>query len=199
MLFMKHHHTSFFFRVYLRLNIVALLSYPFSVSAQEEPAFPNEYAEWQTGFSWMSLPPNGPWDTHMEYFEAYPSPDSDTLMNLFKGNWLGNYYSTDNKVYFSFVSDDRPSHFQFDADTGVYYLLYDFTMEVGDTAYTDEGGTGDAYPVTIESITMEDVSGAMLKHFHLSNGDIIVEKIGSLQGLFRPYTRAFETVQSLCY
>jgi hypothetical protein len=114
------------------------------------------------------------------------------------GAWLGNYYSTADKVYFSFAFDDRPFNFNFQADTGVYYLLYDFSLEVGDTAYTDDLGGGPSQPVTIDSITMEDIYGVMLKHFYLSNSDIIVEKIGSLQGLFRPYSRSFEINQNLC-
>ncbi|WP_341904908.1 T9SS type A sorting domain-containing protein [Fluviicola taffensis] len=195
---MKHHHTLFVSRIYLRLIIAVLLSSPFSVSAQEETAFPNEYATWEVGYIWMNFPPDGPWSTYIEHFEAFPL-NTDTLIMLFDdGVWLGNYYSTADKVYFNFVSNNRPFNFQSEVvDTGVYHLLYDFTLEVDDTAYTDQVGSY-VYYITVDSITMEDVDGDMLKHFHLSNSDIIVEKIGSLQGLFRPYSRSFEINQSLC-
>ncbi|MDF3028998.1 MAG: Secretion system C-terminal sorting domain [Fluviicola sp.] len=197
---MRHHHTLFVSRIYLRLIITVLLSSPFSVSAQEETAFPNDYGAWQVESSWIEIEPFGyVWFSHLDQFEALSSPDSDTLMLLFdNGAWLGNCYSTADKMYFSFVSNDRPFNFNFQADTGVYYLLYDFSLEVGDTAYTDDLGAGPPHPVTVDSITMEEIYGVMLKHFYLSNSDIIVEKIGSLQGLFRPYSRSFEINQYLC-
>jgi len=195
---MKNLYPSFFTRNYLQIALVIILSYPFSASAQQETAFPNEYATWEVGYTWMNLPPNGPWSTYLEHFEAFPfnadTLNADTLIMLFdNGVWLGNYYSTGDKVYFNFVSYNRPFNFQSEVDTGVYYLLYDFTLEVGDTAYTDQVNY-----ITVDSITMEDVDGDMLKHFHLSNSDIIIENIGSIEGLFRPYSSSFEINQSLC-
>lgn len=192
---MKYRYPSFLSRIYLRLLMAVLLSSPFSVAAQQETAFPNEYGEWDVGYYWMDVvPPGSPWSTEMVHYEAVPSPESDTIMLLYDDNfdWLGNYYSSGGKVYFKFVSQNGP--LPFNADTGVYYLLYDFTLEVGDTAYLD---IGPQY-VTIDSITMEELNGDTLKHFYLSNSDIIVEKIGSLQGLFRPYERPFEIRQNLC-
>lgn len=189
---MKHHHTLFVSRIYLRLIMAVLLSYPFSVSAQEETAFPNEYATWEVESYGMDL---GEWWYEFEYFEAFPSSDSDTLMIIDNANgiWLGNYYSTADKVYFNFVSHNRPYGFDHQIDTGTYYLLYDFTLQAGDTAYTE-----DLQHITVDSITVENVLGAMLKHFYLSNSDIIIEKIGSIEGLFRPYSSSFEMSQRLC-
>lgn len=196
---MKCHFTSFVLRNYLQITVMILLSVPLSVSAQEETAFPNEYGTWQVESSWIEIEPFGyVWFSHLDQFETISYPDSDTLLLFDNGAWLGNCYSTADKVYFSFVSNDRPFNFNFQADTGVYYLLYDFSLEVGDTAYTDDLGAGPPNPVTIDSITMEEINGVMLKHFYLSNSDIIVEKIGSLQGLFRPYSRSFEINQYLC-
>lgn len=192
---MKHYCTLFVPRIYFWLIIAVLLSSPFSVSAQEETAFPNEYGEWEVGYYWMDVAqPGSPWSTEIVHYEAVPSPESDTLMLLHDDDfdWLGNYYSSGGKVYFRFVSQNGP--LPFSADMGVYYLLYDFTLEVGNTAYLD---VGPQY-VTIDSITMEDLNGDTLKHFYLSNSDIIVEKIGSLQGLFRRYERPFEIHQNLC-
>lgn len=194
---MKNYYASFFTRNYLRIALAIILSCPFSLSAQEETAFPNEGGIWQVESSWIEIQPFGyVWLSHVDQFELVLS---DSLMLLLRdGDWLGNFYSTADKVYFSFVFDDRPFNFNFQADSGVYYLLYDFSLEVGDTAYSDDIGGGPSHPVTVDSITMEDVSGTMLKHFYLSNNDIIVEKIGSLQGLFRPYSRSFEINQYLC-
>ncbi|WP_430403723.1 T9SS type A sorting domain-containing protein [Fluviicola sp.] len=193
---MKNYYAFFFTRNYLRIAITIILSYPFSLSAQEETAFPNDYGIWEVGYYWMDVEPTeGSWSTVTHHFEASPSPDSDTLMMLLEnGIWLGNYYSTADKVYLSLGSNNQITNFSFGSDTGVYHLLYDFTLEVGDTAYLDAG----PQYVTIDSITMEDLNGDTLKHFYLSNSDIIVEKIGSLQGLFRPYERPFEIHQNLC-
>lgn len=195
---MKNDYTSLFSQNYLRIVLVILL-FPFSLSAQEESHFPNEYGFWEVGYYWMDSPPDGLWSTVLEQYSSGISFDQDTLMILSGEDWYGYYYSTTDKVYFSFENENRPFNFQFNADEGVYYLLYDFAMEVGDTAYTDEVGMSDTIQVTVDSIAMENLLGNMLKHFYLSNGDVIVDKFGSLQGLFRPYSRSFEMGQRLCY
>lgn len=199
---MKHGSTSFLSRIYLRLMMAVLLSSSFSVTAQQETAFPNEYATWEVGSSWIEIgdPPAGnQLYTRLDQIEAALMESSDSLMLLsYNGMPIGDYYSTTDKVYFKFISHIRPFNFDFNVDTGVYYPLYDFTLEAGDTAYSDYNGGGPPYYITVDSITMEDVNGAMLKHFYLSNSDIIIEKIGSIEGLFRPYSGSFEMSQRLC-
>ena len=199
---MKYRCNSFLSRICLRLLMAVLLSSPFSVAAQQETAFPNEYATWDIGSSWIEIgdPPAGnQLYTRLDQIEAVLMESSDSLMMLYyDGMPIGDYYSTTDKVYFKFISHYRPFNFDFNVDTGVYYPLYDFTLEVGDTAYPDSYGAGPPYYITVDSITMEEHNGAMLKHFHLSNSDIIIEKIGSIEGLFRPYSSSFEMNQTLC-
>jgi hypothetical protein len=198
---MKYRYPSFLSRIYLRLLMAVLLSSPFSVTAQQETAFPNEYATWEIDYNWIELggPAGDQYLSRLDQFES-SQYDSDSLMMLsYNGMWFGNSYSTADKVYVTFLFDFIfPYYLHFQADSGVYYLLYDFTLQVGDTAYKDYNGGSNPIYITVNNITMEDHNGDTLKHFYLSNSDIIIEKIGSLQGIFRPFSSSFEIYQRLC-
>jgi hypothetical protein len=72
-------------------------------------------------------------------------------------------------------------------------ILYDFTMVIGDTAYFDE-----VIPVTVAGIGTSDILGITKKAWFLSNSDTIVQGLGSVMGLFRPWTSMFEAKNWIC-
>jgi hypothetical protein len=78
------------------------------------------------------------------------------------------------------------------------YKMYDFNLEVGDTAYYDDG-----YPMVIQNITISTFLGIPKRTFELSTGqgheDTWVEGLGSTDGFFRPVFTSFETDFSLCF
>lgn len=62
--------------------------------------------------------------------------------------------------------------------------LYDFSLQVGDTAYFDTYAINDH--VIVSSIDTIDIQGRSRKRFFLNNEDIWLEGIGSMQGVLRP-------------
>ncbi|UKN00702.1 T9SS type A sorting domain-containing protein [Paracrocinitomix mangrovi] len=73
------------------------------------------------------------------------------------------------------------------------HVLYDFNMLVDDTAYFDQG-----WPITVESIGTANVLGVTKNAWFLSNNDTIVQGLGSMQGLMRPFKSTFESGQIMC-
>ena len=80
-------------------------------------------------------------------------------------------------------------------DPGIYGM-YDFNLELSDTAYFREG-----YPMIVDSINYTDFLGVSRRTLHLSGmagWDIWVQGMGSIHGFFHPVFSTFESEASLC-
>ncbi|MFZ1332512.1 MAG: T9SS type A sorting domain-containing protein [Flavobacteriales bacterium] len=64
-------------------------------------------------------------------------------------------------------------------------VLYDFSLNVGDTAYYDQ--YYDFGFAVVQSTDTVDLNGHTRKRLFLSNEDVWVEGIGSLEGIYRPF------------
>lgn len=152
-----------------------LLSLPFwSIAAigQTDVTFPNVTAQFEE--VWLCMTPNnGSYNMFVNYeFEAEPSIDS---LGFTWGS-LG-----DDQL----IAVDGPRLLIMNSWLSDSILtLYDFSVQVGDTAYFDIYYTNDH--ATVSSIDTIDIQGRLRKRFVLSNEDIWIEGIGSLLGLLRP-------------
>jgi len=132
-------------------------------------------------------------------YSLYPSATNDSLYDFSSNYVLSGHLKADtNRIWFQQVGMLQPSNAYPSSQANEWNLMYDFSLEVGDTAYWDEFNTNFMTPITIDSITVQLVENLPLKHFYLSNEDVIIEKIGSIHGFFRPYTIFFEFYSVLC-
>ena len=136
---------------------------------------------------------------HSIYRFSYPDPMNDSLMQIHENGPIGHLYGNDTQIWFRKSGQISPE-FTTGFITGTWQLLYDFSLQPGDTAYMDADPPNTA--VIIDSITTWEEyiwpDNTPLKVFHLSNHDSIIEKIGSVQGFFRPYMTNFEHSSYLC-
>ncbi|MDH4474094.1 MAG: T9SS type A sorting domain-containing protein [Fluviicola sp.] len=168
-------------------------------SAQQLLAFP-EYANWSeiyTSYDPASSPPE------TNYYESYliePSGFGDSTYLVLDSQNNASLIKLDSThVWYKKGQGIGPAFSFFDFQPDTWYLLYDFTMEAGDTAYwSDDTGVGDLTLVTVDSVRMDQMNNVPVKHFYLSNSDEIIEKLGSIQGLFRPYLYHFEFSTWVC-
>ncbi len=65
------------------------------------------------------------------------------------------------------------------------YLLYDFSLNVGDTLHSEYAGMGtDLIVMDIELVEL--INGEERRKFHLSNDEYYIEGVGGSQGLLQP-------------
>jgi hypothetical protein len=162
-------------------------------AAAQLPALPDQSIEYHQMRWWFDV--DGDIETEWTSYFAYPSPENDTLMALYHNGFIGHLYGNDAQIWYKGQGIGS-------SDT-IWRLLYNFSLQVGDTAYIDDndGSQGPGDPAIIDSITTTNLYSYpfSLKVFHLSNYDRIIECIGSEQGLFRPYTTSFEQSTRLCW
>lgn len=93
------------------------------------------------------------------------------------------YIKTDSgKVYCKFLDYNNCIY-----DTTTIFLLYDFNLNVGDTIPVYEGVCSpDNFITTIQLIDEITISGRTRKRLTLSDGDVWISGIGSLNGLLHP-------------
>lgn len=148
--------------------------------SQNDTLVSNSAAVWN--FKNVILDPNG----GSQVWSTYDSLVNDSVL-IDNKHWSTYFLSEDltptayilvdsGKVYAKFQRYDIIQ------DTTSILLLYDFEVEVGDTAHSDPS-FGDAV-VTHVGDTI--VSGQVLKTYHFSNLDVWIEKIGSVNGLLTP-------------
>ena len=165
------------FRIFIGLIIVAFCS---SAAAQSDRYFPNVSAEFT--LAWPCIDPNfGPytsWEIHTFLAEPTIEFDGMTWGQLDPPPPTGLITVDGDRILYHGLT-----WFHAPPDTTV--VLYDFGLAEGDTAYWDAYyGFGHAIVQTIDTI---EVVGRSRRRFHLNNGDIWLEGIGSLMGLFRPW------------
>lgn len=134
-------------------------------------------------------------------YTLYPSSTNDSIYDFSRNYVLSGHVKVDsNRIWFQQVGLTPPSNAYPTSQPNDWYQLYDFSLGVGDTAYWTEIDFNPNFmtPVTIDSIAVHLVADLPLKHFYLSNQDVIIEKIGSFYGFFRPYTSFFEFYSVLC-
>lgn len=152
-----------------------LLSLPFSSIAaigQTDVTFPNVSAQFEE--VWLCMTPNNGQYYMYETYQYSAEPSIDSLG--FTWGLLGNYHM---------IAIDGPKILMISESYPDSILtLYDFSLQMGDTAYFDMYYTNDH--VTVTSMDTLEIQGRLRKRFFLSNEDIWIEGIGSLLGLFRP-------------
>lgn len=128
------------------------------------------------------------------YYETYDTITwNGQLWNMLHVDGVDGLIRSDSgKVYCRGWFDPLP--FQYAPADTAEQLLYDFNMEVGDTAYFEEG----TFPVIVESIGVSNILGVSKKAWLLDNGDEIVQGLGSMEGLFRPWRNLFEANEWIC-
>jgi hypothetical protein len=176
----------FLFSVFLR---------PLYPAAQTLPAFPDQTAEWYQVYVQdpASSPPGS-----FSFLQclSYPSPAGDSLMDLYVGNELIGYIRSDqNRVWFQRADQGSVTGSAIVFEPGDWYLLYDFSLQPGDTAYFDYYSNSQA---VVDSVAVTNLTGLPVRWLYLSNDDVIIEKTGSIEGLFRPYMHLFESASQLC-
>lgn len=163
-----------------RSATVLLCSLALSVTAQNDRIFPNVSAQFD--LSWPCKDPfSGPWTAYESYtFEAQPSIIIDDLEwgRMLQGNnELGKVAMDGERILYRGTDDQYVP-----ADTTI--LMYDFSLDVGDTAYWDEYyGFGHAVVIDIDTLILVERERRL---FTLNNDDHWLEGIGSLMGFFRP-------------
>ncbi|MBI3238168.1 MAG: T9SS type A sorting domain-containing protein [Flavobacteriia bacterium] len=187
----------------LRLLILILCFFLGAIvtSAQQLLAFP-EYAYWSEIYKSYDPASTPPETRYYESYEIEPSGFGDsTYLIIDSGNNAGLIKLDSTHVWYKKGQGIGPAFSFFDFEPETWYLLYDFSMEVGDTAYwSDDSGVGGGALtlVTVDSIRIDQLNNVSVKHFYLSNNDEIIEKLGSIQGLFRPYLHHFELSTWVC-
>lgn len=161
--------------------------------AQEDTLFPNAGAYWEVKH-WFGYP-----ETIYTGYSVGISPNkmlyNDTL-----------WYTTDYgyllidspKIYFkSWAPQYNPYLAHQDTMT---HLLYDFNLQVGDTAYFDASG---GFPLIVMNIDTSYLLGVPRRALLLGNwGNVMdtwIQGVGSDKGLFYPWSHTFEAGSELCY
>ncbi len=160
----------------IRSFLTSVLLWSLTAYGQEDVTFPNVSAEFEE--TWYCLDAtNGPYNMYVSHqYTAEPSLDS-LGFTWGQFDWFGEdqFIAVDaSKVLIlnSWLSDS-------------ILTLYDFGLQVNDTAYQDIYMGIDYYAI-ITAIDTTNIQGRYRKRFFLSNEDIWIEGIGSLQGVLRP-------------
>ena len=161
------------------LLIVFVFGAPFC-HAQNDTIFPNVDAEFLLAWPCME-PPNNPYTVYEEHtFEAQPAIFMDGLEwgTVDPPGGMGLIAVDDRRVLYHGLDGQY-------VPEGTTAVLYDFRLEVGDTAYLD-AFNGFEYALVVQIDTLS-VLGRVRRRYTLNNGDRWLEGIGSLMGLFRPF------------
>ncbi|UKN00703.1 T9SS type A sorting domain-containing protein [Paracrocinitomix mangrovi] len=181
-----------------KLLIIIFSLFSFLSLAQNDIWFPNKGGVWSMKTSYGY--PDSFWGEYsVELSDSAFIFHNDT-------SWYycdyGGIYIDSGRVFFKaiwgiqgglnvFVSPPGPS------DT-ITKKLYDFNLNVGDTAYIGTYGTH-----IVGSIDTTNILGVPRKTLHLFNGsnehDTWIEGLGSLHGFFFPWAHLFEASCDLCF
>lgn len=178
------------------------------LSAQNDTLFPSVSGSWDMTtihWDWDGQDMNFEYTPHhLEYF-AEPSVDEFGFV------W-GTVYDASGPVGLMAVDSGRVYY----RGTAFYYagwggggygdttlrVLYDFNLEVGDTAYMQNPFSGPpGWAAEVMSIDTVYLGGFPRQRFMLTNGDEWVEGVGSMEGLLRPFLEIFEngfTLDDFC-
>ena len=183
------------------LIVVFIIVIGQNLFGQVLPAFPNNFVEMEIKHTVVDDGSSPPEIVNWYSLMAYKASADDTVMTLDNGNnVLGFIYMDSVHVWFMRTSETTiPGESSSEFVLNQWSLVYDYSMVVGDTAYMENLGIGPFSPVIVDSITIELLDGSVdQKHFHLSNDDKIIEKVGSINGFFSPFDSHFESHSSLC-
>lgn len=187
-----------------RSFLFATILFGQTVQAQSDTLFPNVSGSWDmttTTWDWDGQNMNFEyWSHHLEYF-AEPSVEEFgfTWGTVHDGNGPVGLLAVDSgRVYY------RGTAF-YDAGWGgggygdtTLRVLYDFHLGVGDTAYIQNAFSGPpGWAAEVMSIDTVFLGGFPRQRFMLSNGDVWVEGVGSMEGLLRPFLELFENMFTL--
>ena len=169
-------------------NIYALVIATFSsasVSAQLLP-FPDSAATWvNTVYSVIPFPP--PAQYILQSVDNICVNGEDTLINSI--DYAQVYHC--GEAYKGAWRDDAGAVYYVPADSAQEFLLYDFTLNAGDSAhvyYEDGSGQGVFADVVVANTGTSNEYGGVRKVLYLTTGAMWIEGIGPSWGLFtEPY------------
>lgn len=156
--------------------------------AQNDSVLANIEAHYQ--LEQMTFDINFNWVFTNESFD-YSNYDDDDTVQIYN---YAKIYFEGNKAYI--IGTESISGYYIYQDSAV--LLYDFGLNISDTAYFEQNDTN--YPVIVESISYESiVSGQTLKKLTLSNQDAWIQGIGSIVHPLWPVMSHFEVNYTVCH
>jgi hypothetical protein len=166
------------------------------LSAQNDTIFPNVNGSWHyTEFYYLG---NGdPPEALNSWSQDYAAEPSFELGGFHwgsleeQGGTIGRIAVDSGRVYFRALVG-------WDMDTNLVHVLYDFNLNLGDTAYM----TCDGFAAEVYSVDTTLLSGRARRRFQLSNGDLWIEGVGSAGGLlvplFCPCVECSYSIQEFC-
>jgi len=165
------------------------------LNAQNDSIFPNVEGNWVTHrICWDAHVPPYPLVTHT-YTDYLLDTDlryvSDGLnWDPLIGGWdyIGAIAVDGHRVLYKQWMLDVTGGF--DLGDSLPRVLYDFDLNVGDTAY----GNDESSIRMVEAVDTIDFGGHMRKRLHLTWGETWVAGMGSSLGLFRPFQEEFECI-----
>jgi len=164
------------------LILIFVLSQAMIINAQTYHPFPESNAIWHEYFQGNS------------YHYAYQNilRNSDTIINNLTFHRLYRHgYSPDTSCIGALAEDSSRRIFFFDIDSKYVFLLYDFSLDVGDTMFYPDTACGNyCYSFNYEVVTGIDYifDGVDSRRRFQMSGDYWFEGIGSIQGLLHPIT-----------
>lgn len=140
-----------------------------------------------------------------EWIDEFSSSGVDTIINSETYEKF-DFTNSSGSSYHGGMRHDSGKVFFVPADSTNEYLLYDFTIGIGDSAYvlTQTGseyptsGSVPNYEITIETPQMIDsviVNGTYRRRLYMWSGSTWIEGIGNLSGLFMPTNQNISNYQ----
>jgi hypothetical protein len=163
-----------------KLLLYSLILYSFSSSAQSYLRMPMSDAHWQIHF-WV-----GPGYPHIYYYYFMEAVNNDTLIN---GNTYGKVYKMDDSFDTTYMGglrqNDSSQVFFFPNDSGNEFLLADYNLSVGDTAFNIYYEWGMDWLDTLIVIYKDSslVGNRYIRKFQFDAGAVWLEGIGRYSGL----------------
>ena len=153
-----------------------------SSNAQSDTLWPNLSASWTVETFHYDGIGGGIWKTFHYHQEADSIYLNSKYWHTFKSlsNTVGLISFTNQKVYFKCTQPFKITACCSNYSDTSEVLLYDFSGQVSDTVNFDYGGN----PIKINQISDTLYDTAQRKVFYLSNGDIWIAGVGSVNGLF---------------
>lgn len=166
--------------MFIRVLIcVILLNFTLQSKAQNYIPFPSSEARWVVH---THLNSNGDPSGSLLFTDAvnYCMSDQDTMIN----NQVYSQLNICETGYFGAIRDNGGQVYIVPKDESSEYLVYDFTLGVGDTlhAWIDDGTIEEYEVVAIDSVLID---GHYRKKMEFFNGTYATEGIGGDHGLFK--------------
>lgn len=176
------------------LFLLTILSISQFSSAQNDSIFPNlngSYCiETTTQDQWGNM------YTEVEHFTIVSSPLINILSVIYQSDTIATLMLDGEKVLIQRTQYPfYPAYAGFDPSFGNgYEVLYDFGLNIGDTAYYPYGNAE-----TVVSIDTFYIQGEVRKKLNLSNGEAWIQGMGSTMHPLTAKMYYFEVGYSLCY